>query len=395
MYDARSLLLNLGHTLDHWAMLIFPTAVLALGPAWNMPYAELLPYALGGFIAFGAGSIPAGWLADHWSRRGMMLVFFFGLGGAMILGGLIESPSQMAAALTLIGLFGAIYHPVGIAMLVEGVTDRLGRTLGVNGVAGNLGLAFAALVTGAVIDLAGWRAGFFVPGAVSIALGFAFWRLVPAVPGGARKKAGGAGTALPRAVVVRVFLVLVSTTIAGGVIFNATTIAMPKVFDERLGALTQTSLGVGLLVCLVFVLAAIAQLIVGGLIDRRPLKAVLVTVVAFQPPLLWLAQGTDNLAMLAVSVAMMFFVFGQIPLNDAMVARVTDEHWRARVYALRYVMSFGASATAVPLVAWLHAKAGGFELVFVVLAALAAITFCVTLTFPRMEEGSRLAPARA
>jgi hypothetical protein len=35
--------------------------------------------------------------------------------------------------------------------------------------------------------------------------------------------------------------------------------------------------------------------------------------------------------MLLVAVAMMFFVFGQIPINDAMIARYTAEEWRARV----------------------------------------------------------------
>ena len=70
-------------------------------------------------------------------------------------------------------MFAAIYHPVGIAMLVSN-QPNLGRTLGVNGVWGNAGLAFAALLTGALADLAGWRAAFFVPGALCIAAGFGF-----------------------------------------------------------------------------------------------------------------------------------------------------------------------------------------------------------------------------
>ncbi len=140
------LYLNIGHTLDHLVMLIFPTAVLAIGTAWQMPYGELLPLALGGFVAFGACSIPAGWLADHWSRTGMMRVFFFGIGAATILTGLARTPFELAAGLTAIGLFAAIYHPVGIAMLVAQRSTDLGRTLGVNGVYGNTGLAFAALL---------------------------------------------------------------------------------------------------------------------------------------------------------------------------------------------------------------------------------------------------------
>ncbi len=74
--------INLGHLLDHLVMLVFPTVVIALGREWNRPYSEMLPLALGGFIAFGAFAIPAGWLADHWSRYRMMAVFFFGIAPA-------------------------------------------------------------------------------------------------------------------------------------------------------------------------------------------------------------------------------------------------------------------------------------------------------------------------
>ncbi len=97
-----SLFLNLGHTLDHLLMLIFPTVVLAMGTEFGRGYADLLPLSLGGFIAFGAFSIPAGWLADRWSRRGMMVVFFFGIGTASILTGVTTGPVQIALSLTLV-----------------------------------------------------------------------------------------------------------------------------------------------------------------------------------------------------------------------------------------------------------------------------------------------------
>ncbi|HUK03455.1 MAG TPA: MFS transporter, partial [Burkholderiales bacterium] len=110
--------LNLGHLLDHLAMLVFPTAVVAIGREWGEPYSDLLPLALGSFIAFGAFAIPAGWLADHWSRYRVLALFFFGIGASLFLTGFAREPWQIAAGLTLTGAFAAIYHPVGIAMLV-------------------------------------------------------------------------------------------------------------------------------------------------------------------------------------------------------------------------------------------------------------------------------------
>src|SRR2546426_2365364 len=174
MSDRRWLVpfINIGHLLDHLVMLVFPTVVLALMRDWNVSYADMIKFATGSFIAFGAFAIPAGWLADHWSRYKMMALFFFGIGAALFVTGLAQAPWQIALGLTLTGMFAAIYHPVGIAMLVAS-PERMGRALGWNGLWGNLGLAAAALVAGALMDLFGWRAAFFVPGVASIIAGIA------------------------------------------------------------------------------------------------------------------------------------------------------------------------------------------------------------------------------
>ena len=132
--------LNLGHLLDHLSMLVFPTAVVALAREWGVSYSALLPMALGGFIAFGAFAIPAGWLADHWSRYRTLAIFFFGIGVSLFVTGFAREPWHIAAGLTLTGAFAAIYHPVGIAMLVSS-TEKMGRVLGWNGLWGKIGRA--------------------------------------------------------------------------------------------------------------------------------------------------------------------------------------------------------------------------------------------------------------
>lgn len=383
--------LNAGHLLDHLFMLIFPTVVLALSQEWNRPYSELLPLSMGAFIAFGAGSIPAGWLADHWSRFGMMVMFFIGIGAASILTGFAQEPWHIAACLTLIGMFAAIYHPVGIAMLVANETTRLGRTLGVNGVWGNFGVAFAALVSGALAQWFGWRTAFIVPGILSIAVGVAFYFAGRGITVG-KTAAKGPGPKLPMAVLARIFVIIAITTSIGGLIFNATTVSMPKLFDERLNALTNTTLGIGVLVCIVYMIAAMAQLLVGRLIDSQHIKNVFVAVTALQIPLLLLAGVSQDVVMLIVAVAMMFFVFGQIPINDAMIARYTADEWRARAYAVRYVVSFSASTMAVPLIAWVHARYGDLQPLYVVLGVLALALVGAALAFPG-ERAFKTQPA--
>src|SRR5205085_469417 len=193
-------------------------------------------------IAFGAFAIPAGWLADHWSRYRMMVVFYFGIGVSLFLTGFATAPWQIAFGLTVTGMFAAIYHPVGIAMLVA-APKNLGMALGWNGLWGNLGLAFAAIVSGALMDLWGWRAAFFLPGLASIAAGVAFLLLVPD-PGPVPKKSKTIGLHLDTRTMSHIFVILLVATACGGVIFNSTTVAMPKVFDERLRMLTETNDGI-------------------------------------------------------------------------------------------------------------------------------------------------------
>jgi MFS family permease len=381
--------INLGHFIDHLAMLVFPTVVIALARDWQRPYSELLPLTLGGFIAFGAFALPAGWLADHWSRYRMIALFFFGVGVSLFLTGFAQTPWQIGLGLTLTGVFAAIYHPVGIAMLVAAPV-KLGAALGWNGLYGNLGLAAAAIISGALMDLWSWRAAFFVPGLASIAAGFAFIALVPD-PGPVRKTSKSIGLHIDRRTMARIFAILLVATACGGVIFNSTTVAMPKVFDERLRTLTQTNLGIGALVAFVYTLAAFAQVGMGALIDRFELRRLMIGVALIQIPLLAVAANLDGWAMLAASLAMMLAIFGQIPLNDAIVGKYCADEYRARVLAVRYVVSLGVAAIAVPLIAVLHRTEGGFRNVFLVLAALAAGMLAASLFFP--AKPARLAAA--
>ena len=376
--------LNVGHLLDHLAMLVFPTAVVAIGREWNRPYSELLPLALGSFIAFGVFAIPAGWLADHWSRFKVLALFYFGIGVSLFLTGFAQETWQIAAGLTLTGAFAAIYHPVGIAMLVAS-PEKMGKALGWNGLWGNLGLAFAALLTGALVDSFGWRAAFFVPGVICVLAGIAFLVLVKD-PGKVKKSAKSMGLHVDARMMARIFAIMLIATACGGIIFNSTTISMPKVFDERLSALTQTNFGIGVLVAGVYAMAAFAQVLMGTLIDRMELRRLMIGVGLIQIPMLYLAANLQGWAMLGVALLMMLAVFGQIPLNDAIVGKYVADEFRARVLGVRYVVSLGVAAVAVPMIAALHKTEGGFANVFLVLAVLAGGVFTASWFFPSRAE---------
>lgn len=388
---------NVAHFIDHMFLLIFPTAVLGMGQSFGLTYGELLALATGMLIAFGAGSLPAGWLGDRWSRRNMMIVFFIGIGASTVLTGLSPSPLWLAVGLTTIGIFSAIYHPIGNAMLAVNAGDRLGRVMGLNGVFGNIGVACAALVTGAITQYLGWRWAFVIPGAVAMAIGVVFWIMVP--DGAGKAAAGKASRKLdvPRALVVRVFAVFSVVVLTGGLLFQASTIALPKLFDERLGNLANSAASVGALAAVIYTVGAMAQLVVGRMVDRYSLKSSFLVVSAFAAPCLFLATFAQDWLVLAAGGGIMIAIFGQVTINDTMVARYTTDEWRSRVFALRYFVGFGVAALAVPMVAILHERSGGFASVFTVLAVLGVFVFLAAVLFPREQSHmkSKAAPAAA
>ena len=393
--------LNLAHFYDHFLLLIFATAAaLTLARDMGMGYGELIPYATPGFVAFAAFSIPAGWIADKWSREGMLVIFFIGIGACSVLTALADTPIEIALGLFAIGIFAAIYHPVGLAMVVQG-RERTGVPIAVNGIFGNLGVASAALATGALIDFASWRWAFVLPGIASMLTGVAYaafvrsGRKAGAATKGATSGSRVAAIGMPgieRRMLARLFPIIFFSTAVGGLIFQSTTFALPKVLDERLGDLAGTATLVGWYAFLVFSIGAFAQLAVGYLVDRHSARTVFIFVAALQTALFAVMVQLTGVAALIVSIGFMLVVFGQIPINDVLVGRVTRSEWRSRVYALRYIITFSVSASALPLIGWIH-TAWGFATLFVVLAAAAALIFASVLLLPRSGQAIIVAPA--
>lgn len=390
--------LNIGHFLDHLFVLIFATAVLKLALDWNLSYAELLPYATPGMIAFGLGAIPAGWIADKWRRDGMMQVFFIGIGIASIACSFATTPREMAVGLFTIGCFAAIYHPVGIAMVVQGRT-KTGMPLAVNGVFGNLGVAAAPLLTGALLDFYDWKWAFIIPGIFSIAIGIAYSIFLKAgdqetlYPSEGSAVKGGA-VSIDRNVIVRVFGVIFLTTALGGIIFQSTTYALPKIFEIRLHEMATSLTLVGVWSAFVFAMAAFAQLVVGHLVDKHSIRTIFAIVTAAQAVLFVIMINLFGAPALLISLAFMLVVFGQIPINDVLVGRVAKSEWRSRAYAARSFVTFSVMSFTLPSIAWLLNNRDTFDwapehwdqfaVVFVILAIAAALIFFLVLQLPKV-----------
>jgi MFS family permease len=376
--------INVGHAFDHFLLLVYPTAVLAITAETGLPYPALIGLSTGAFVAFGLFSLPVGWLADRISRRNLFGIYFLGYGAAALGIATAHSPAAFTLWLLVLGIFSAIYHPIGTAMLVAHAR-RLGHDLGVNAVWGNLGAAFASGVTAFLAAKAGWQAAFLVPGALCIAFGVAFFLLVPAE--GEAHISGRTGAdvvAVGRPMML--FAVYAVAIAAGGMTFNIMTIALPKIIDERIGAAVPL-VAIGSIATGVFIFGALTQLLMGRLIERFSLTSLFIVLTPLQPLGLLLAALTTGWPLLAGLAIALGASYGQVVLNDAMIARYVPGPLRVKAVSIRYFIGFGASGFAVPLIALLYGVSGfplvlGAAALFGLLIVASAIGFSHVVALP-------------
>lgn len=388
---ARSIaFLNWAHALDHYVMLIFPTVVIGLEAVYGRPYSELIALGTASFVAFGVFSLPAGWLADRWSRRNMMALFYLGCGLSLAAAAAAPNLMMLAAALFALGMFASIYHPVGMAMLIEASNAR-GRTLAFNGVCGNLGAALAAGITALLASWLGWRGAFVVPAAFCVATAAWYVARMPDDRHHARSRKSAPDARLSQRAMLGLFACFIVVALTAGLTFNVISVALPKIIDERLGREVSLMM-VGGLATAVFLCGALAQLAVGRLSERYAPHVLFAIIVVIEfLAILWSAYATGPMLMIALAVAMAA-IYGQVTVNDMVLARYTADAWRGRVYAVRYFLIFMSSGAAIGLIAFLHAR-GGFDLVLLASAVVAFVLVAGVVGIVAIVSGA--APVKA
>jgi MFS family permease len=379
--------INTAHSITHYSLLILPTAVLAMavpGGPFGADYGPILALATGMFVLYGLLSLPQGWLVQHYGRKALMTAFFLGTGTSLAAAGLAHSPLMLAVALAAAGGFTAIYHPIGTTMLVEAAGDKPGRAIGVNGVFGNLGVALAPVITAFLANALGWRAAFVAPGLFCALAGLA-WMRTPLAHASAHAGARPF-PAIPRHLVRRAVLVLMLIAMSSGLVFNAYTILLPKLLQERLAGNAALLPLIGTAAFLVTLCGALTQFSVGRMIDRNTLKRVFLPVSLVLAPAMAALSFAQGWLVLPLAGAVAASIFGQVTVNETMAARYISPALRARIYSVRFFVGFLGAAAAAPVVSILHERTGSVATVTLVLAAFSVVTLGCALFFPNRPE---------
>jgi MFS family permease len=381
--------LNIGHFLDHYFLMIFPFVVLAIAPSWNLSYDQALALGAPLYVGFAVGTLPVGWLGDTYKREYLMVALFIGTGLSSVAVAIATTPFGLMVGLGGLGLFLSIYHPIGLSMITM-LNNRPGRTLAINGVYGNLGLAAASLISAMLADLTGWRSAFLLPGVVALLVGGFYCMNLLSDKNTQVAEPENKVETKPRATTETQAVVIVVVMIAalfGGIIFNGVTITLPKLFEIRLvGSGNQLS-SIGVYSALVFAIAAFAQLPVGNLLDRFGAKPVLLILLSLQSLTLLMLANATGFSVVAIACFLVLLMFAEIPVTGWLVARYISTTWRSRVFSLEYVFSLGMSAMMVPIIVSLFGRGFSFSHLYIGFAISASIILIAVPLLPRYRLG--------
>ena len=377
--------LYFSHFLDHFVMLIFAKAAYDAGLYFDLSYGETIQLGTLGFVLFGLVSPLAARLADYYSRSLLMVVFHFGLGICAVAISFSQTANHLLIGLTGLGAFASIFHPVGIAMLLKN-PNKIGFRLGLNGVFGNMGVAAAPLMTGILIFYYDWRTAFLVSGVLCVIYGVVFVvSLRPEINNDTKNDNTGQEVGFSEGWALVLFALAISTTV-GGFIFAAVTFLIPRYFEVYMSNLSLSIALTGVLASLVYAFSSFSQVGVGWLIDRVSPKRVLFCMALGQIVFIFFASLFSDWILFIFMTMAVCFVFGQIPITDAIMVRYVPDDWRNRVLSIKFVLNLGVGASVLPVCSFLLSSGYQLSDLFSFMSFSAVVILGASLLLPSQSK---------
>ena len=326
----------------------------------------------------------------------MIAVSFIGMGAASMVAGFMDGPGSIVLVLAAIGIFAAIYHPVGIPWVMRLAPHNPSKALAINNLFGGMGVGVAALTAGGLIDLISWRAAFIVPGAVSLLVGAVMFAMLGrgriAEPGN-NSSEDASGTS--RGGMLRGALLILGTGFVGGLVYQSTQAVAPKMFEVRLEEfLGGSTAGVGAVVFAIYILAGIGQLVGGWAADRFSWKRAYLLAWCIHMPMLWFAASAGGPFLIFAVFMITVAGTGAIPAEALLFARYTPERHHGLIFGFRYVLALGSAPLAIQFIAYVLERTGEFAWIYWMLGTAGCLALVGILALPPVSRRT-LSPVAA
>jgi len=355
-----------GHFFTHFYELLFPSLAIPLTIYLGLPLADVLTLSFLMYLLYGLGALPWGFFSDRVGHRISIVIFFVGTGAGAVLTSFAQEPAFIVASLAMIGFFASIYHPAGTALITHGTRKR-GMALGINGVAGNLGLVSAPFVAGLFNWLFGWQITYLLIGIVAL-----FWGIIlifvsideepvvpdtkPApVPGNSSRNNNG-----------RLFIILCVIMTISGLAYRSNSIVLPSYLEFKAQFLfdlfTRFKIGdlqgaktfsATLLASCIYIISTVGQLAGGRLADKYDLRFMYILFHSLSLPFVIIMAFTGQMWLVIAASLYVFFALGMQPIENSLIAKLTPSKWRSTAFGLKFILTFGVGSLAVYIVGWI------------------------------------------
>ena len=358
--------------------------ILSLEQEWNFTYNELISLWTLGALLIGLGALPAGWLSDIWSRSFMMVIMFFGMGFSSILCGLSNEKFLLFLGLSLLGLSCSIYHPVGIAWVVNS-SDKKGRALGINGIFGGIGIGSGAFIAGLLIKYFDWKVAFILPGIVSIFVGIIlFIFIINKHISFQNIKSENLHHSNSSNDLILIASIMLFSMFALGLTFQIMQTSIPKVFDIRIQNLS--TFAIGAIIGAIYGIAGLMTLVGGIMADKFSLKKIYVIGIAAQVPCFFCIAYFTGLPLIIVCLIAAMFNSSILPTENILLAKFTPEKHHGLIYGFKFIIAFGSAPIAVFLISKIYEQTQEFTNLFYITTTLMILVTFAVLFLPINNE---------
>ncbi len=349
----------------------------ALGTVWRLP--------------FGILAMLAGWLADRYGAKALLIVYLLGCTAAAVLSAWSPTLPALFCCMFGMGCFASIYHPAGLSLISHETTAaNRGKALGWHGIFGSLGIAAAPFLATLVFSTGRvtWRGYYLWLTLPAMLIVILMTRLkltpdpiTPSVvsPSQLGEAVAPANSSIPW----RTFLVLVSAGGLTGLVYSAFMHFLPRYLNDtglRPQEWSQESFR-NALATIVLLCAAVGQGVAGRIAQPHKLKSQLVTILLANTPfLLWMAFA-DGVWRFVAACGLAFVHFMHQPIYNSIIAYVIPRSRRSTGYGFSNMMCFGIGA----LGPWVAGVLPSERLVYASLSGVALVAAMIAISMPRLN----------
>jgi MFS family permease len=365
-------------------MLVFPTIYESVGVSLNLKFSGVGLVGMASYMAFGFGSLPAGFLSDKLGARLMLVICLAGMTLASMLVFVMGSIGGVVVALVLLGLFGSMYHPSGLSLISNTIKEP-GKALGIHGMAGTAGVAVAPVIAGLVTARYGWTYSYLVFGAAGIAiLGVLLFGL------GFHLRSENRQEKVPRkslrASMTRELIMIYVIGAIYGLIYRGIMTFFPTYLSQRVSFIGDDVGRLGLVSSAILVVSLVGPLVGGYLASSR--KSIDRNIFLVFTLLAGLSIGFyfgQGILLIAVAALAVFLIFGFQPLQNTLLAKVSHSTRRGAVFGINYTVGFGIGAFASGI-GGVVGEAYGLRSIFLLMLGLCIVEM-ILITAARRTRG--------